>query len=67
LHKNRINHKENEMAATKTVVTSLVIGTAIGLAIGFLCAPRPGKETREMLMKRMKHGKQQTAEFVTTA
>ncbi len=55
------------MTATKSIVTSLVVGTAIGLALGFLYAPRTGKDTREMLMKRMKKNKVQTADVVTTA
>ncbi len=55
------------MDATKTMITSLVVGTAIGLALGFLYAPRTGKETREMLMKRVRKNKQKVEEMVTTA
>ena len=30
----------------------LLVGAAIGLAIGFLFAPRPGAETRELLREK---------------
>ena len=33
-------------------LVGLLIGTAAGLAVGFLYAPRPGKETRAMLREK---------------
>ena len=30
----------------------LILGAAIGLAIGFLYAPRPGEETREIIKEK---------------
>ncbi|MFH1639849.1 MAG: YtxH domain-containing protein [Chloroflexota bacterium] len=29
-----------------------IVGTALGLGIGFLFAPRPGRETRQLLMEK---------------
>ena len=31
----------------------LIVGAALGLAIGFLFAPRPGAETRQILKEKM--------------
>lgn len=32
-----------------TIIGAVAIGAAIGLAVGFLYAPKPGKETRKIL------------------
>ena len=32
-----------------------LVGAAVGVAIGFLYAPQPGKATREMLKERAEH------------
>ena len=42
--------------------TGLILGTIVGLAIGFLYAPRPGKETRELLMEKAEVAKEKAAE-----
>jgi gas vesicle protein len=34
------------------LVTGLLVGAAIGIGLGLLYAPRPGRETREMLRQR---------------
>ncbi|MBI4331085.1 MAG: YtxH domain-containing protein [Chloroflexi bacterium] len=34
------------------LVLGLMVGAAIGVVVGLLCAPRPGKETRQMLKER---------------
>ena len=41
----------------------LVAGMALGLAIGMLYAPRPGKETRTMLKERAMEIKEKTGEM----
>lgn len=33
-------------------LTGLILGAVVGLAIGFLYAPRSGKETRELLKEK---------------
>jgi len=43
------------MTNTRTcVIFGLAAGLAAGLAIGMAIAPRPGEETREMLLTRLK-------------
>ncbi len=39
-----------------------IVGTAIGLAIGFLYAPRPGEETRQLLKEKAEKVKEKAAE-----
>ena len=34
-------------------VNRLVVGAVVGLAIGFLYAPRPGEETRQVLKEKL--------------
>ena len=41
-----------EKDANRGLWTGLLVGTAIGIGIGLLYAPRTGSETREMLRKR---------------
>ena len=41
-------------SGTGYFLTSLIIGLAVGLAIGFLYAPRSGEETRTRLSRRAK-------------
>lgn len=43
---------------------AFLIGVAIGLAVGFLYAPRPGTETRGMLAERAKEVKTRADELV---
>ncbi len=44
----------------------VVIGTAIGLGIGLLYAPRPGKETREMLKEKAEVAKEKASVYRDT-
>ncbi len=41
----------------------LVLGAVVGLAIGFLYAPRSGQETREILQEKAKGVRRKGAEF----
>lgn len=40
----------------------LLIGAAVGLAVGFLYAPRPGVETRAMLKERTEQLREKASE-----
>jgi gas vesicle protein len=48
-----IEEKRND-SGTGYFLTSLVLGLAIGLAIGFLYAPKSGEETRTRLSRKAK-------------
>lgn len=37
---------------TTSFLTGLILGAVVGLAIGFLYAPKSGKETRELLKEK---------------
>ncbi len=39
---------------TGCFLTSLIFGLVVGLAVGFLYAPRPGEETRRRLSRKAK-------------
>ena len=45
----------------------ILAGTAIGLAVGLLYAPRPGTETREMLRERTEEARHKAADIVQEA
>lgn len=42
-------HKEQSRKQIAGTVSGTLVGVAIGVGIGILIAPRPGRETREML------------------
>jgi gas vesicle protein len=42
--------------------TGLVLGAVVGMAIGFLYAPQPGKETREILKQKAEIARQKATE-----
>ncbi len=52
---------ENKNASS--FLTGLILGAVVGLAIGFLYAPRPGKETRELLKEKAVVAKEKATEF----
>jgi gas vesicle protein len=43
--------------------TGMIIGTVIGLAIGFLFAPQSGAETREMLKDKAREARDKAADI----
>jgi gas vesicle protein len=45
----------------------ILAGTAIGLAVGLLYAPRPGMETREMLKGKTEEAKHKAADIIQEA
>jgi gas vesicle protein len=48
-------------------LTGLLLGAAVGLAIGFLYAPQPGSETRQMLKEKAEVAKVKAAELAHKA
>jgi len=44
-----------------------MVGTVVGLALGLLFAPKPGEETREMLIEKGKEVREKGAEIATKA
>lgn len=44
-------------------LTGLILGAVVGLAIGFLYAPKSGKETRELLKEKAAVAKERTTEI----
>jgi gas vesicle protein len=49
---------------TSSFLTGLLVGAVVGLAIGFLYAPKSGKETREMLKEKAAVLKEKATEVV---
>jgi len=45
----------------------LFLGAAVGVAIGFLYAPKPGKETRVLLKEKAEHAREKAAEVAEKA
>ncbi len=45
-------HRKKETNTTGKVIMGAVAGMAVGLTAGILTAPRPGKETRDLLSSR---------------
>jgi gas vesicle protein len=41
----------------------LIVGAVLGLAIGFLFAPRPGEETRQLLKEKAAVAREQAAKI----
>jgi gas vesicle protein len=48
-------------------ITGLIIGAAVGIAIGFLCAPAPGKETRGLLKEKAEKAREKVYEATEKA
>lgn len=51
---------EKDSGASFTI--GLLIGAAVGVAIGFLYAPKPGSETREMLKHKAEEAREKAGE-----
>jgi gas vesicle protein len=47
---------------TTSFFTGLILGAVVGMAIGFLYAPKSGKETRELLKEKAIAAKQKVTE-----
>jgi len=45
----------------------ILAGTAIGLAVGLLYAPRPGTETRELLKEKTEDARHKAADIIQEA
>ena len=41
----------------------LIVGAVLGLAVGFLFAPRPGEETRRLLKEKAETARERAAEI----
>ncbi len=48
-------------------VIALALGVLVGLAVGFLYAPRPGKETRELIRTKAKEAQEKVGEIADEA
>ncbi len=53
---------DNRSGASGFVI-GLILGAVVGLAVGFLYAPRPGEETRELLREKAKYVREKGTEF----
>lgn len=47
--------------------TGFILGAVVGVAIGFLYAPKPGKETRELLKEKAEKAKAKADEVAEKA
>jgi len=59
------DRKEVEMSDSDRgsgFVIGLAVGAVLGLAIGFLFAPRPGEETRQLLKEKAELARERAAE-----
>ena len=56
---------ENDSGASFTI--GFLVGAAVGVAIGFLYAPKPGSETREMLRHKAEEAREKAEEVAEKA
>ena len=54
------------MTKGNNVITGLIAGAFIGTAVGLLVAPKPGKETREMVATRAGEWRTKAGDYVGT-
>lgn len=47
--------------------TGFILGAVVGVAIGFLYAPKPGKETRELLKEKAEKAREKASEVAEKA
>ena len=57
----------NEKDAGSNFTVGFLLGAIIGAAIGFLYAPQPGKETRELLKHKAGEAREKTSEITAKA
>jgi gas vesicle protein len=48
----------------KDFFIGLLFGAVVGLAIGFLYAPKPGKETREIIKEKVEDWREKASDLV---
>lgn len=48
------------------LVTGLIVGAAVGAVAGLLFAPKPGKESRQMVVSRSRGVRHKTGGFIHT-
>lgn len=51
----------------KSFILGVLVGGVIGVAVGFLYAPKPGSETRAMLKERFEHASEEAKHILETA
>ena len=54
------------MAKSSRLVSGMLFGAAVGVIAGLLLAPKPGKETRKVVVTRSGALRQKTGEYVGT-
>jgi len=62
--------KEGRMAEKDTGASfaiGFILGAAVGVAIGFLYAPKPGKETRALLKEKAEQAREKASEVAEEA
>ena len=52
---------------SKSLAIGFIVGAAIGLALGFLYAPRPGREMRAMIRERAEKTKEKAEDIIEEA
>lgn len=57
----------SEHSDGKSFVVGMLMGAIVGLAVGFLYAPKPGYETRAMLKEKATHAKDEASHIIETA
>jgi gas vesicle protein len=51
----------------RSFVTGMIMGALVGLAVGFLYAPKPGSETRAMIKEKASHAAEEAKHIVEKA
>ena len=53
----------SEKDTSSHFLVGFIVGTVVGVAIGFLYAPKPGKETRALLKEKASEMKEKASEM----
>ena len=51
----------------RAFMIGMIMGAAVGLAVGFLYAPKPGSETRAMLKEKASHATEEAKHIIEKA